>query len=337
MKILLVGGDWDRKGGRESYLVSTIKNKEIEILNGGNFEDLKNIIDADALIWMPNISNDEEKILPTLKKKKPSLLLVQSKRKRNYSDFEIVKRLLASHSSLGITITDDKKFSVIDPLGNLWLENSDINSAVDLVVDRLKKYKGMTRLRSKNSEELLSFKLEESFLNAVTKSANTFDHLIKAINPERFLGNASTRCAHGFPSYRKEKDWCIVSRRNINKSIISDNGFVPVRLKDGIVEYCGDHKPSVDTPIQLKLYSIYRNVNYIVHGHVYAKDAPFTKNHVPCGYLEEVEEILEQQPDVNATNFCINLKGHGCIVLAASPDFINSVEFIERPTFELQD
>ena len=49
--------------------------------------------------------------------------------------------------------------------------------------------------------------------------------------------------------------------------------------------YYGE-KPSVDTPIQIKLFNYYHNVNYMVHGHVYVDNAKMTEHKIPlwlCG------------------------------------------------------
>lgn len=328
--IVLVGGDWDREGGRPSYLVSQLK-EDIIIMNGGHIDDLK-VPECDALIWMPNISNDEEKILPHIKKENPALLLVQSKRLREYSAFEINRRLLASHACMGLVVTDDKQFGVRDPLGNSWLDEGTLDEAIALIVKRLHKLADMKRMRSTQVSEFPQIHLEEAFKEAVRKSASEFDRLVNAVNPERYLGNASTRCCHGFQSLR-DGEWFAVTRRNIDKSTIED-GFVPVTLKEGMVVYGGEHKPSVDTPIQVSLYQEYRNVNYMIHGHVYVKDAPFTEDHAPCGYLEEVDEILKVMPDTASSNFCVNLKGHGCLIMAADLDYLDTIQYETRPLLE---
>lgn len=58
------------------------------------------------------------------------------------------------------------------------------------------------------------------------------------------------------------------------------------------IYYCGDNKPSVDTPIQIRMYDKLPNINYMIHSHCYIKNAPYTKNALPCGAIEEVDEIL---------------------------------------------
>ena len=62
--------------------------------------------------------------------------------------------------------------------------------------------------------------------------------------------------------------------------------------KDNKVYYYGDYKPSKDTVVQIKLYKLFPEINYIVHSHCYADGAAFTKTPVPCGSLDEIDEIL---------------------------------------------
>ena len=58
----------------------------------------------------------------------------------------------------------------------------------------------------------------------------------------------------------------------------------------------------MDTPVQVRLYKTIPHINYIVHGHVYVKGAPFTKEAIPCGALEEVDEIMELIYNSNSSN-----------------------------------
>ena len=126
-----------------------------------------------------------------------------------------------------------------------------------------------------------------------------------------------------------------MSRRNIDKRYIAKEGFVPTTLRDGSIYYWGEHKPSVDTPIQVRLYEALPNINFMLHSHVYLEDAPFTKHAVPCGALEEVEEVLNLITDKNVEYFEINLIGHGCIVFANTVEQIKELKYISRPMPEV--
>lgn len=104
--------------------------------------------------------------------------------------------------------------------------------------------------------------------------------------------------------------------------------------------YCGGDKPSVDTPIQLRLYEKLKNVNYMIHSHCYIKNAPFTSKCVPCGAVEEVDEIIKAIVE-NYTKeetyadcfdrYVLNLIGHGSIVMARDIKGLQGLEYYGRP------
>jgi hypothetical protein len=129
----------------------------------------------------------------------------------------------------------------------------------------------------------------------------------------------------------------LVTRRNVEKTTLSESDFVEVSLrpygKGEEVAYYGDAKPSVDAPIQLHLFRRYQNVRYMVHGHVYVEEAPYTAHKIPCGGIEEVEEIAALFPDERAANFAVNLRGHGCLLLANTLTFLQNAKarLIARP------
>ena len=335
MTKLIVGGTFDRAGGKASFMIAQLwmgLGDGWECINGGSIETLKLFSPKGikVLIWMPNISNEEDKIVDTLKKINPSILLIQSKRSvdKKYSDFDVIGRLLKSHSALGIKIeiTDGKyRFKLLDPLGNDWGYSRslfDLSYPIQKRVDRLL---SLTRVGSIRKDSLnLQGKVPEDFLEVVKEYGARFSKFVMAVNPNRFLGNASTRCAKGFPAIRMQS--CIlVTRRNVDKETLSEEDFVAVsNVLDNAVHYVGPNKPSVDTPIQIKLFELYSNVNYIIHGHAYIANAPFTESKIPCGYLEEYEEIYKLFPGRGMTNFSVNLSGHGCLILANDLEYLRN-------------
>ena len=159
---------------------------------------------------------------------------------------------------------------------------------------------------------------------------------------DRFVGNASlrfkepTRCMNGFPAIRKD-NLVLMSRRNVDKTGISEKDFVPCFLNnDENVEYFGENKPSVDSPVQLRVFREYPNIDYILHGHVYIKNAPFTSMPIPCGAVEEINEIIANVP--KDTDFAVlNLKGHGCLIMSSAEnlDRMNDVIFEVRKLPEI--
>jgi hypothetical protein len=112
-------------------------------------------------------------------------------------------------------------------------------------------------------------------------------------------------------------------------------------MEDGKLYYCGDNKPSVDTPIQMRLYDALPNIRYMIHSHCYIENAPFTKKSIPCGAIEEVDEVLsliDKKWGRDHFLYCINLKGHGSIVMAKDAAMLNHIRYVGRhlpePMFE---
>ena len=181
---------------------------------------------------------------------------------------------------------------------------------------------------------ICDFEVDEEYLEVIKRYAEDFHRLIMPEPTNRFLGNSSFRCTKGgFPSFR-DGEFIYVSRRNIDKEHIDRIGFVPVyahREEGEKVAYLGDHKPSVDTPVQLALYEMFPNINFMIHSHTYVKDGIFTEFPLPCGAFEEVAEIDKVTPDKEKNFYAINLIGHGCLIMSNDVKKLKDVEFCARP------
>jgi hypothetical protein len=183
--------------------------------------------------------------------------------------------------------------------------------------------------------DVQDFSISPEFLDIVRSYGDKFATFVNAINPNRFLGNAATRCSFGFPAQRQEER-IFVSRRNVDKQGMGEKDFVEAALGVSAsnsatkVCYYGVQKPSVDTPVQLLLFDYYSDVHYMIHGHVYVKDAPVTKSKIPCGCLEEFSEVVHAFPRARNKNFAINLRGHGCLVMAGDLEFLRQIELQGR-------
>jgi ribulose-5-phosphate 4-epimerase/fuculose-1-phosphate aldolase len=276
------------------------------------------------------------------------------------------------------------RINVFDPLGCQWYGGFDVTSSIYAAMDRLEYLNSITRQKTvqsstdKNlvltwyfdqfkqeqhrSEKAINIPDEQEFIEIVRKHAETFYEIF---NPgkdvKRFLGNASlraqlnidsTRCMRGMPSFKKD-DMVFVSQRNIDKQFISLENFVPCYMEDGKLYYCGDKKPSVDAPIQVRLYEALPHINYIIHSHCYVDGARFTSKPIPCGAIEEVDEVLSLIADMDeeyldATKntrgcakdakpfmYAINLKGHGSLVLATNAKTMSNIKYIGRQMPEI--
>lgn len=382
-KLLIVGGTFDHEGGRPSGLVKSIndcirKDQEVQVtsVNGGFVDDLHNeilpsVTDFNVVLWFANVSNDEVK-LRDVKAINPKCILITSKRNdgEKYTFAELISRALAIKANLTIEFAKDPdglfNMMLFDPLGNVFYDGFMVDEMCTKLLERTKQLLLFTRVPTVQDKEHETPEVPEEtdFFNFAHNCADIFHNLIRpAKGTERFLGNMSFRCQNGFPSFRGENGIIYVSRRNVDKSDIGAASFVPTYLDDTkTVKYFGDAKPSVDTPVQLRLYKLFPWANYMLHAHCYVntKGIPntemfYTANPVPCGAIEEVTEIYNVIPKTindapgtvqlfnkNAPRLlAINLKGHGCILIAKDVDILKELQkhkdscFVQRPTPEV--
>lgn len=365
-RILFVGGNWDLNGGRKSKIVEEFAKflPNVTVYNGGIFNDLNDILEScvnyDIVLWWANVSNDLPKIR-NVKDINYKVMLVSSKRNvdRKYSFQDLLQRSFSLKSNLTIEfgMVDNKYYMrLFDPLGNMWYEGFSIKMCSKILIERLNFIRIITRESTVSNEENVGalawffnmFKdemyesndnpfvpIKEEFLEIVRNYAYKFaEATFETKDVKRFLGNASFRCPKGFPSFRDGK-YIFVSKRNVNKEFIGIKEFVPVYLEDGKLFYCGDNKPSVDSPIQVRLYSLLPNINYMIHSHCYIENAPYTDVVLPCGALEEVDEIKNvikkyYDNDYNKDFYVVNLLGHGSIMMSNKPSQLKNIRMVGR-------
>lgn len=344
-KILAVTGKFDAHGGRPSGYCKKLFSNE-KLYNGGHIDSLQEILkeveNHNIIFWFPDIPNEYDKLHNKIKQINQKCILVTSKNNytRTYSFLEIVQKSLAVKANLFVifTIKDDKiKCSLNDVLGNQYFESSSIDE--------------VRRLLIMKATELLQYKRIESFplnIDADQKFDETeFLNLIKIYaedlhipGSERFVGNLSFRCMSGFPAF-KSKESIFVSRRNVDKRVITENDFVQVDPRSlNIVAYHGYRKPSVDTPVILRLFKHFKNIKYIFHTHAYVENAPTTKKVIPCGAIEEFDHILDALNQFRIDNLCqftINLLGHGSIICTKDLNYLKNIKFVKRNFPEFQN
>ena len=364
MKLLAVGGTFDEGDGRPSNyfgrlmlrLQDELKPADYRFLNGGNFAALQRTIallqDTDIIVWFADVPNHLPKLVEKIKEAAPKALLVTSKRNdgAKYSHQMLMARALQVKSNLLVELDANDHKTVLarihDPLANLFLKSTNISEVAEVLSERIQQLLKFTRIPSVKAGDAIEAPDQPEFFELARGYASVFHDLIHASN-ERFMGNLSFRCECGFPSFRgqsKNGGLIFVSRRNIDKRQIDKTGFVGVvpTLQDafpwdksfndeGEVHYFGDVKPSVDTPIQVELYSDCPKINYMIHSHTYIEGAPKTRSIIPCGALEEAHEVLGLIGEFNPTKFRVNLLGHGSLAAAQDVADLRDIPYIARP------
>ncbi len=368
MKIVAVMGTFNETGGKSSGYAGKIWESvagpllahefgsTIDYYNGGDYQTLQlaftKATSADVIIWWANVSNDApiSKLVGDIKSHNPRGLLVISKNniEEKYGWIDLIGRQLAAHAALSLVVEKKEGLfcsTILDPLGNAYAYREfDVRKIGDALARRIITIRRYTRMRSIRigPEQPIEHGIEVGeFCKTIQSHAETFHALVHSANPSRFVGNAAFRCTQGgFPAYRKDNR-IFVSRRNIDKRDISPRGFVEVKtIFGGRVEYYGDNPPSVDSPVQYMLFDAFPTVNYMIHAHVYLDTPLWTKSNVPCGALEEFPEITLHQVAIENNLHqsgiaLINLRGHGCLVLATGHKQLATLPWVGRPMPEI--
>jgi ribulose-5-phosphate 4-epimerase/fuculose-1-phosphate aldolase len=316
--------------------------------NGGYVKDLGDVISGtprcDVILWFPNVPNEFPKFR-NMKDFFPHATLVTSKRnvEGKYTFADMVNRALGTKSSFMVEYTKDcngvYNGRLFDALGCVWVDSTpNFIKVITRLFERIEFIRSLTREGSTCTGIGKEVPDQPEFFAIVKHLGDLFHKLVHpAEGVKRFLGNASFRCERGFPAFRDSDDRTFVSRRNVDKRFINRDAFVEVALGDRTVLYKGDNKPSVDAPIMLRLFSQFPKVNYIIHSHVYIKNAPFTAHALPCGSVEEFDEIVRAHKRVHVVthDFSINLLGHGSIVLAKDVQHLKNIIYYARPAPEV--
>ncbi len=352
-KTLLVGGTFGLFKGDASGIAGIIGKavKADVIVKGGTYGDLEEAVESvgqyGVIYWFPDVPNELPKLVGQIKEKAPHSILVTSKRndEDKYSIMDIVHHALGTKSNLVLEFSRAEEEwgsgrwcgRVLDPLGNCYLDYcGDFLQVGKVLAERVEELKNFSRVPSKSIGPEILAPDEPEFLELVRGYANDFHDIIHPVKTNRFLGNASFRCEAGFPSFRQD-GLVYVSKRDIDKRELTREGFVAVEPGQlSVVNYYGDAKPSVDTPIHLQLYNYYPAVRYMLHSHTYVLRKPFTEKPIPCGAVEEWLAVKSVMENRDSTDFAVNLRGHGSIVLASNIKYLEKIPFMERPVPEMQ-
>ena len=332
-KVIIIGDDFGDIPKSSSVVKKLSESLSCDSLNGGTIDDLTNVklYDYDLILWLANVSNNEEKHYP--RKRMGSVLICSKVIHDDVTDVDAVSRIFKMNGNAVISIRTSEKpftFKLIDALGNVWCDTSDLQ----LLCDTISKFYDFTKSSIRYntisvSDEKLQLTNYQPFISLNKLVADKSEAM-----GGRYFGNCSTRCEKMFPSARYGKKF-LVSKRNVDKSRISCDDMVMVNLNGETVEYNGLNKPSVDTPIQLKLYQLYPCIKYMIHGHFYIEGAPFTEHYNLCGDVREVQSIVDiitkTGKDMDGV---INLKNHGFLMYASSifelVTLIRNSKFIKR-------
>lgn len=322
------------------------------VINGGNESELEKLaetpieFDADVTIWMPNVTNEEAKHYPH--KKQGSVLICSKVMREGYTRVDSVSRIFKMHGNAVIEIRKNEEtgrfnFTLVDALANVWYDGSDIDILMVSIMSFVAFTKSACRINTKRCDEAYVdmdgyFNNNKENLEKLLEINKKLQNHIQTSCGNRFFGNVSTRCQKLFPTARTiQGNTMYVSPRNSNKESLTPEDMV---LYFGEYDtYCGEVKPSVDSPAQIRLYHKMPNINFMIHGHanILDIDVPSTKHYKLCGDINEVDEILEVVNNLTPS-FIVNLTGHGFLIGAGTAEILEDIvenKLIKEATFKI--
>lgn len=309
MKTLIVGGNIASNKKSSIILKMSKEFKDVECYNGILPKTIKG---KQLVIWAPDIENTKDKNYP--KKEKGNILICSKVMRDGYTHVDSVSRIFKMQGNGVIEIYkkgDLFLFSLRDALNNCWCDKTTSIHELCVAIKSLYEWTKKSIRKSLNHKKTLNLIDSDIDISLFYKFIQINKDLTKKVANHcgnRFFGNYSTRCTKLFPSMKSGKNLFIFSPRNVDKKYIT----VDDRVVCDYENYYGNIKPSVDTPIQLEIYKMFSNINYIIHGHAFIEDAVETENYFPCGDLREFYCIEKLLP---SNNF-INLKNHGFLIAA---------------------
>lgn len=340
--ILVVGGNWNRKGGRPSKIVERLAYYIwADEANGGNIRDLErlDITPYRLVVWMPNVPNEESKHYP--RKARGAVLVVSKVMRPGITSADAAARIFKMRANAVIEISSMSgtlQFRLADALSNTWADSSEIEVMGDALFELNAWTRESVRVRSVHVTNATTSDTPADLvvlLELVRSVAARVENEVGG----RYFGNVSTRCMKQFPSLlissSQESVWAWVSPRNTDKQRLTPDDMVLVyQSKPGVnVGYFGKQKPSVDTAVQMELYRQLAPLQYMIHGHAYIEGAPTTAEYFPCGDLREVGGVAEcVRP--GETTVALNLKNHGFLLAAATlegmKELVKTSVFVNR-------
>lgn len=342
---MIVGGRWG-DNPKPSSVVRKLSHcfDSFYIFNGeGSSKDLPSLLDyeADLILWMPDIDNEEKKFYPY--KTKGQVLICSKVMREGYTKMDAISRIFAMHGNAVIAITkpdDQYVFELIDALGNTWFTGSDIQALAEKIREFYNFTKSAIRIGSEplpnHSVEMFPRShFDEDRIEALIDANDKLSADIMTQCGNRFFGNISTRCQKLFPSLRGNTG-IFVSPRNSDKSSLTARDLLLCHFdpyKNKVIYHNGrGESPSVDTPVQLKIYRSVSYINFMIHGHAFLIDGDYnfccrdTTEYFLCGDVREADEVLATIDIMDYPRHgIINLKNHGFLMFSDTLEAIQNM------------
>ncbi len=263
---------------------------------------------------------------------------------------------------------------VLDSIGNLYLDDCDDFVRIARVLDkRVEEMKGYKRVQSRGGidtkapAEMHFTRLLLDYFKKNKGLVATYGNQGGYGPHDSFIESASFMYGQWHPNFNSlgtiflntyelkslaKEEEKIYGRLQNTKEWAERRIFSPVSLRspadseirvDGrpVLNYTaiesGYPDQGEDASMHMNLYQYFKNARYIIHTHSYVENAPFTSGGVAIsGKTNGSELIWGAVKDGEATNFSVNLCGHGSVVVAEDVEHLREIKFIARPVPEPQ-
>lgn len=315
MKVVIAGGS----KGHSSGIVRKIQNNGHQIwkFNGySNFEEFfKNVqskideVRPHIIIWLVDF-----KEIPILNKPPGSLLLYGKyvgHREKLYSSF-ISHKIINETKSDGVIIIKPivknfYRFELVDKLGNYWGKARNFTKFMKSIV-KLYEFYAKSNYGSVVHQPRLIVPEPSQKLELLIDMTTDLSVRIGLHYDVEDLVDFNLNYTRLYPSIR-EGQGLFVSKRNVENNFIeiTDMVYIEDNTYFNMTNIC-----AIDTPFHSKIYEKYPQINFIIHGHAYIKNVPYTKEYYDCGDINNLENLELKDWGL------LNLKNHGFLIYTHS-------------------
>lgn len=286
------------------------------------------------------------KIVEGIKTQHPEVLLVPFKLadpSPNHQEVQsdVVRWMLGIHSALAVysVLGESNQYFIIDALAN-EVPVAKANLPEELAKTIANFVKAIRRRSERVGEALPDVKYLKELIWFSRKMQPAFETIMAGnVIKERWPGNFSFRCTHGFLSSRADEGFA-VTVRNVAKTGITEEDFVFVslQLSDGKLQWSGrtDVKPSIDSPVHRIIYQEMPWVKSIVHGHLKVRGDCAHQEMLPrwpCGSENEGKDIVSVAPKTKQKLWVVNVEGHGFVALIGDENPREALEKLSEMEF----
>ena len=322
MNIIIAGGGKEHRSG----IVNKLQGGRHKIWKFNGYTNYKKFskdvqlkideVKPHIIIWMA-----DAKKAPILNRPSDSLLIYgkYAGYKENVHNIFASQAIISKMKADGVVLfkpifVNFYRLELVDKLGNYWEKSKNLNKFIKAIV-KLRNFYNEVKCDTTIFKPRLAVPQLPHRLDIITEISNNLAIQIGMYYTVEDLTTFNLDYTRLYPSIR-ERGGCFVSKQNIPDNFIEKKDMVYVEKNTHFNPFI---KCPIDTSLHLEIYNRYPNINYIIHGHAYIKDASFTSKYYSCGDKNSIEDLGLK------TWGLLNLKNHGFLIYAGTLQQLTSI------------